>query len=156
MIFSSTLKQSCDFLRYGNNKKKKTTPTVLESTWNFILNWSHRKVMGSKLPSSVWKAPKHRKSTCQPKSPISCQVQRSQWDHNLSYTGHLRALTTAVQWFPIGPTVPIIDMHRKGKLFHSAQEPHDNRQLLILVLSVLPLFPSPGDPSVVRNIYIYW
>lgn len=22
MIFSSTLKQSCDFLRYGNNKKK--------------------------------------------------------------------------------------------------------------------------------------
>lgn len=80
--------------------------TVLKSTSAFLVNWSHRQVMGTKLLSSVCKAPQHHKSTCHHEGTIPCQLQHSQWDHNLSYSllTISEPFNNHTKWCPVGPT----------------------------------------------------
>lgn len=96
--------------------------TVLESTSNFLVNWSHRQVMSSNLLSSVCNAPQHHKSTCCHESTIPCQLQCSQWDHNLSCSvlAISEPFINRTKWCPVGPTVLMLSCLRAfGKLTFS-------------------------------------
>lgn len=139
-------------------------PTVLESSSDVLLNWSHRQMMGSKLLSSVCKYPQRHKSTCHHESTIPCQLQCRQWDHNLAIS---EPFNNCTKWCPVGLTALMLSfLHafRKPMFSMLLEKSYDEwekcgRQWQQAAIQLVPLSPryfssSPRDPSVVRSLFI--
>lgn len=124
-------------------------------------NWSHRRVMSSKLLSSVCDAPRHHKSTSRHKS-LSTAVQSARPQHELCWPSHSLltaglndALSVLRRWcFAAGMFMEELTCACETNYPFSPGCEWRRQPLIPVLLSTYYFSSSPRDPSVVRNVFI--